>query len=113
MSALDLLDNRVRQARCVADPALDGPQRQICPLSLQRGFDYRIANDEAFAHEPPQEDIDVVEGGILPDGAIQPEGTPAGSGQCQPIVDELIGRQYRQARAEPKLDAEELSIFGD
>jgi hypothetical protein len=75
--------------------------------------DYRIANDDAFAHEPPQEEIDVVEGGILPDGAIQPEGTPAGSGQRQPIVDELIGRQRRQARAEPKLDAEELSIFGD
>src|SRR5262245_25333065 len=47
------------------------------------------------------------------DGAIQPEGTPAGSGQCQPVVDELIGRQNRQARADPKLDAEELSVFGD
>jgi len=66
MGAFDLLDNRVRQSRCVADPPLDGPQRQICPLPLHRGFDYRIANDKAFALEPPQEDVDIVEGGILP-----------------------------------------------
>jgi hypothetical protein len=32
---------------------------------------------------------------------------------CQLIVDKLTHKQYRQACAEPRLDAEELRVFGD
>ena len=107
---LDADEPAVRDPDCAAEPDLRGPFRHAAwSFAVPDLIDERVKEQQTCAHQPVDEDVDVLLGRHLPVPIVQQDPV-ARQGRQQRIVEvgQIGGRVQRQISTEPQLDAEEL-----
>src|SRR5262245_19295106 len=109
--AFDLANRGTRDPGRAREVTLRPSCRKPIGLTSQRRVDRGVAYDNSLLDEPGHERIRVLEIGVLPRGAIQPEGAAGSTRQIHVVsILQLAGRERRHVATQLEANAQPLTV---